>query len=183
MSSCTYIDECGNANRSCFKCFNFNYLKPLKEVKGLKAVSDRRKEKKDGMDFEKKGTANYNHAVTRGRDAARRQIASGALSHALGDMITEEQLTAALAEYKLRGSTDAKGEKQITIKKEWLDKLKWEASQMKRDHYFLPFGFKGSDTFYVAMEYDVQLSYIQMIQMLHEENRLLRMQLEGDSDK
>ncbi|MCY9186519.1 hypothetical protein [Bacillus halotolerans] len=177
---CTYQNECSNYEKSCFKCFNYNLYKPIKERKGLSAKSSTRKEKKEGMDFENRGTRRYNQNVHKAKDVARRQIASGALHFALGDMITEEELTAALAEFKERGSTDARGHKQITIKKEWLDKLEEEAKQMRRSYYFLPFTFKGSNKDYVALDYEILLSYIQTIQALLEHNRLLARQIEDN---
>jgi hypothetical protein len=174
MSECIYFDECSNRNKSCFKCFNFNMYKPIKEIRGLQHKSNRRKEKKDGMDLEKRGTMKYNQAVKYAKDVARRQRASGALHYALGDMITEEQITAALAEYKERGQISVSGEKQITIKKEWLKKLADEAKEMRRDYYFLPFAFKGDEKIYVAMDYDLLLSYVQTIQFLAETNSMLK---------
>jgi hypothetical protein len=179
---CVYEKECANVGKSCFKCFNYNMYKPPKERRGLQPKSANRKEIKEGMEFEKRGTQRYNQAVRQARDVARRQLASGALHFALGDMITEEELTAALAEYKERGSVDAKGAKQITIKKEWLDKLEEEARQMGRDYYFLPFTFKGSNKDYVVLDYNIFLSYIQTIQSLLEQNRLLAEQLKQGAD-
>jgi len=179
MNTCVYAAECANANKSCHKCFGYSMLKGIKERKGLQARSTKRKEKKKGMDFENRGTRQYNQAVSISKQVAKRQLASGALHFALGDMITEEQLTAALAEFKERSSVGSRGEKQITIKKEWLDKLKDESRQMNRDFYFLPFSFGDASTDYVAMEYDMLLRYIQTIQILLEQNRLLQMQLDG----
>jgi hypothetical protein len=144
--------------------------------------SYKQNEKKEGMNFENRGTKQYIKAVHSAKDVARRQLASGALHYALGDMITEEALTAALAEFKERGTKNAAGEKQISIKKEWLDKLEEEARAMGREFYFLPFTFKGSETDYVAMTYDRLLAYIQTIQAQYEAIRLLRMQLEGSRD-
>lgn len=177
---CAYEKECANAGKSCFKCFNYSLYKAPKVRQGLRAKATPTKEVKQGMDFENRGTKKYNQVVQKAKDVARRQIASGALSHALGDMITEEELTASLAEFKERGSVSARGEKQITIKKEWLEKLEWEARQMGKTYYFLPFTFKGGDKDYVAMDYDILLSYIQTIQALLEENRLLRQQINNE---
>ena len=179
---CVYLEECANANKSCFKCFNYSMYKPPKVRQGLRSKSQTKKEVKEGMDFENRGTRKYNQAVKQSKEVARRQIASGALAHALGDMITEEQLTASLSEFKERGTVSATGQKQITIKREWLEKLQWEAKQMGKDYYFLPFTFKGSDKDYVAMDYDILLSYVQTIQMLIEQNRLLRMQIDGGDE-
>lgn len=177
---CEYEQECANFGKSCNKCFNYNFFQGHKEKKGLKPKSDKRKEKKEGMDFENRGTRKYNQNVRKAKDVARRTLASGALHFDLGDMVTEEELTASLAEFKERGSKDARGAKTITIKKEWLDKLKEEAKERGKEYYFLPFTFKGSDTDYVAMDYNILLSYIQTIQMLLEQNRLLRQRLEEE---
>lgn len=179
-NDCIYSGECGNENKACFKCFNYNKYKPLKEVSYLKAKSHTKKEKKEGMDFENRGTRLYNKTVKQAKDVASRQLASGALHFALGDMITEEELTAALAEFKERGSKDARGSKQITIKREWLEKLREEAKEMGRDFYFLPFSFKGDNTNYVALDYDILLAYVQTIQILLEQNKLLRKQVEDE---
>lgn len=177
MSECTYKDTCANLNKSCFKCFNYSMFAERKERVGLRPRSLRNKQKKQGIDFENRGTQKYNNAVRAGRDAARRQIASGALSFALGDMITEEELTASIAEFKERGSRTSRGAKQITIQKKWLDDLKEEAKVMNKEYYYLPFSFKDSDTDYVAMEYNILLSYVQTIQALIESNKDLKERL------
>lgn len=174
LLECKLSAECANHEKSCFQCFNFKYYKAHKERKGISPRSTPKKEIKEGMDFENRGTKKYNNAIKFAKDSARRQLNSGALHYALGDMITEEELTASLSEFKERGSTTARGEKTISIKKEWLEKLKEEAKKMNRDYYFLPFSYKGSDTDYVAMEYDILLSYIQTIQMMAEQIRLLQ---------
>lgn len=179
---CVYEQECANFGKSCNKCFNFNFYKAHKEKVGLKPKSTNRKEKKEGMDFENRGTRQYNASVKKAKDVARRTLASGALHFDLGDMVTEEELTASLAEFKERGSINARGEKTISIKKEWLDKLEEEAHKMGKSYYFLPFSYKGSNTDYVAMDYNILLSYIQTIQALLEQNRLLRLQLEEEEE-
>jgi hypothetical protein len=165
---CKFQKECGNLNISCFKCFDYSLYKPLKTIKALSSKSKHVKSKKQGMDFEKKGVHAYNQASQKGRDVARQQLASGALSFALGDMITEEEMIASIAEFKERGQLSSTGQKQITLKKEWFDKLAEEARYMKKDHYFLPFSFKGEPSIYVALEYNILLSYIQHIHFLQE---------------
>jgi hypothetical protein len=180
---CVYEQECANFGKSCNKCFNYNFYKAHKEKKGLNPKSTNKKEKKEGMDFENRGTRNYNQSVNKAKNVARRTLASGALHFDLGDMVTEEELTASLAEFKERGTTTGRGEKVISLKKEWLDKLEEEARERGKEYYFLPFTFKGSDKDYVAMDYNILLSYIQTIQMLLEQNRLLRQQMEDDSDE
>lgn len=177
MSECIYQHECGNLDKACFKCFEYSKYKPLKQRVGLKAKSDFRKSKKEGVDFEKRGARKYNKAVTQ-KSVAHQQVGSGAFGGLLGDMITEEELTASLSEFKERGSVDAKGSKQITIKKEWLNKLKEEAREMNKEYYFLPFTFKGDDTDYVCMDFNIFLGYIQIIHSLLKQNEFLKKQLE-----
>lgn len=177
---CIYESECSNLNKACFKCVDHNKYKPLKVRRGLAPKSANRIEKKEGMDFEKRGAKAYNQSVKYARDVARQQVGSGAFGQLLGDVITEEELTASLAEFKERGSTSARGEKQITIKLEWLTKLKEEAKEMNKDFFFLPFSFKSHDTDYVAMEYNMLLKYIETIQILLEQNKLLRGQINHD---
>jgi len=180
MNDCPYAQECSNFEKSCYKCFDFSMFAEKKQRQGLRSRSLTNKHKKQGIDFENRGTKQYNNAVKSAKDIAKRQIASGALSFALGDMITEEELSASLAEFKERGSRNSRGEKQITIQKKWLEDIKKEAAQMNKEYYFLPFSFKGSDIDYVAMEYDRLLAYVQQIQMLLEENRLLKEQLKDE---
>ena len=126
------------------------------------------------MDFEKRGAKAYNQSVRYAQDVARQRVASGAFGGLLGDVITSEKLTASLSEFKERGSISAKGSKQITIKLEWLTKLEEEAREMNRDFFFLPFSFKDHDKDYVAMEYNVLLRYVETIQILLEQNKMLR---------
>lgn len=175
---CKYEDSCQNAGKSCFKCFDYSFYSEIKEKQGLRKRSLTNSQKKEGISFENRGAKKYSQAVKHSKDAARRQIGSGAFGGMLGDVITEEELTSSISEFKERGGVDARGKKQITIKKEWLDKLKEEADHMHKDYYFLPFSFKGEDTDYVAMEYDILLSYIQTIQFLHERIKVL----EGDDE-
>lgn len=182
INNCSLYDECKNADKSCKMCFQMKLYAPIKMRKGLSPKSVRKHETKEGMDFENLGTRKYNQAVHQARDAARRQVNSGAFKNLPGDMISEEELTASLAEFKERGSKTARGEKTISIQKKWLEQLKEEARYMNKDYFFLPFHYKGDDTEYVVMEYNVLLSYVQTIQMLLEQNRLLRKEIENDSN-
>lgn len=176
MADCKFDDECANSGKSCFKCFNYSFYKPHKEKSRLKVRNTSRKldTKKGGLQFEQDGANRYSKAVESGRDAARRQPGSGAFAHALGDVISTEQLTASIAEFKERGSVTRSGAKTISIKKEWLDKLAEEAAIMNRDYYFLPFRYTGSDKDYLVIEYEMLMGYIETIHYLLEENKKLR---------
>lgn len=125
------------------------------------------------MQFEQDGMNSYNKAVFRGKEAARRQPNSGAMKGFLGDVITSEEITAAITEFKERSSKTSSGEKSISIQKKWLDKLKEEAFEMDRSYYFLPFRYTGSDTDYLVMEYDVLMGYVETITYMNERIKAL----------
>lgn len=129
------------------------------------------KEKKEGMGFEKRVAKQWNQTVGRSTtqksttgftkpriqvEEAKRQPNSGAMWHSKGDI----KLSHALMECKERGTTNARGEKQITIPKEWLDKMEKEAFQEARDFWYLPFGYKGSDDIYLIKPYDHEMQII-----------------------
>lgn len=181
INNCSLYDECKNADRSCRMCFNMGHYAPIKQLQGLRPKSAKKHEKKEGMDFENLGTKKYNRTLRFARESAHRQINSGAIKSLPGDMITEEELTASLAEFKERGNKTSKGEKVISIQKKWLEQMKDEARYMNKEYYFLPFRYKNDNTEYVIMEYDILLSYVQTIQMLHEQNKLLRKMIEDQS--
>lgn len=179
INNCTLFDECANNQRSCPRCFNESLYKPHKELHNIRKKAPKAKEIKKGMDFENLGTKKYNQAIKFAKQSAYRQINSGAIKDMPGDMITVEELTASLAEFKERSSMTPKGAKVISIQKKWLDQIKKEAKQMRKDYFFLPFRYIGDDTEYVIMEYDVLLSYVETIQLLLEQNKLLRKKLDN----
>lgn len=93
---------------------------------------------------------------------AKRQANSGATWHSKGDIITEDYLM----ECKERGTINSRGEKTISIPKEWLVKQEKEAIQENRPYWLLPFHYKGDDAIYVIKPFD------QEIEMYHEIRRL-----------
>jgi hypothetical protein len=101
---------------------------------------------------------------------AKRQINSGALWHSKGDI----KLDHALMECKERGTVTARGAKQITIPKEWLDKQEKEAFQEQRDYWYVPFGYKGDDSIYLVKPYDHELEIIYELRQAREEIERLR---------
>jgi hypothetical protein len=125
------------------------YLKPRKE--------------KEGMGFEKKVTKRYNKKVTQTNTSARRRPNSGAIWSMPGDIVTEEGF---IFECKERGSITGRGEKTISIHKEWLDKVALEAISSKRRYWAVPFGYKDSDEVYIVKDYNTELEMIQTIKML-----------------
>lgn len=90
------------------------------------------------------------------RDEAQRQFNSGAFWHSKGDIKLEH----ALMECKERGTTNARGEKQITIPKHWLDKQAKEAFQENRPYWYIPFAYKNSEDIYLVKPYDHEIEMI-----------------------
>jgi len=129
----------------CAVCNNYDKYKPPAAVQKKSKLS--RKGKK-GMDFEEKVVDVYNKA--------RRQPASGAFWNKPGDIITPEMLM----EVKERNIVNSKGEKSITIKKEWLEKIKREAYGLGRPFWCLPFRFGNDEDIYVVIDFQDLLALI-----------------------
>ena len=105
---------------------------------------------------------------------AQRQANSGAMWHAKGDIKLEH----ALLECKERGTTNSRGEKQITIPKLWIDKQIKEAFQEQRPYWYIPFAYKGDDGIYLVKSYDHEMEMIYEMRKLREENERLRAERE-----
>lgn len=91
---------------------------------------------------------------------AKVQSNSGATAFRKGDLITSALLIECKTQIREQGS--------ITIKREWIDKLKEERFAMNRDHWALAFNFGGlgnPENFYIIDE----ASFKQLIKILEEE--------------
>jgi hypothetical protein len=99
------------------------------------------------------------------RPEAQRQFNSGAFWHSKGDIKLEH----ALMECKERGSTNSRGEKQITIPKLWIEKQEKEAFQEHRPYWYIPFGYKGDPGVYLVKSYDHEIEMVYEIRRSHEE--------------
>src|SRR5690606_19464396 len=123
--------------------------------------------KKQGIDFENKVAKSYNDALRR---KARRVAGSGAIWSMPGDVITEQDLI----ECKDRGMITARGEKQITIKKEWLDKIHIESiGTGKRPMLAFRFAEDEEDIF-VTMNINVLFEIVFQISELKKRIRQLQ---------
>lgn len=153
--------------------------KQKQQEKKQAAFKTHQKEKKEGMGFEKRVAKAWNQTVGTNRTRqpaasrpriqvggeAQRQPNSGAMWHSKGDI----KLHHALMECKERGTTNSKGEKQITIPKEWLDKMVKEAFQEGREYWYLPFAYKGSDDIYLVKPFDHEMQIINDLRQAREE--------------
>ena len=109
---------------------------------------------------------------------ATRQPNSGAMWHAKGDISLEH----ALMEVKERGSVNSRGEKTISIPKEWLDKQADEAFQENKEFWYLAFAYKGSDDVYIIKPYDDEIEMVVELRRLQSENEELKSKLEAMTD-
>lgn len=177
MSRCK---GCANLNKNCYRCGehnNFEFFK-AKAQKKYRSFGSPKKSNKEGMAFQRKVVDAYNDKLSEttnilSKPKAQEQINSGAIWHMPGDVITEE----ALMECKERGTVSAKGEKQISIKKDWLDKIAEEALSSGRAP-LLPFGFKNDEEIYVVAKFDLWLELVQTIDIL----KARIQKLEGDNN-
>ncbi|UOE58188.1 hypothetical protein [Cytobacillus oceanisediminis] len=103
---------------------------------------------------------------------AKRQSNSGALWYAKGDIKTQDYLM----ECKERGTVNARGEKTISIPKDWLTKQEKEAFQENRPFWILPFRYKNDDSIYLVKSFDQEIEMYQEIRRLREELEQMRSQ-------
>lgn len=108
-----------------------------------------------------------------------RQANSGAMWHAKGDIKLEH----ALMECKERGTTNSRGEKQITIPKLWIEKQEKEAFQEQRPYWYIPFGYKGDDGVYLVKSYDHEMEMIYELRKAREEIEKLQEEVKNFKEK
>jgi len=109
---------------------------------------------------------------------AKRQPNSGAMWYAKGDVLLDH----ALMEVKERGSKNARGEKTISVPKEWLTKQADEAFQERRDFWYLGFAYKNDDEIYLIKPYDHEIELIKELRRLDAENKELKSVLAQQSE-
>ena len=97
------------------------------------------------------------------RRLARRQTRSGGIWFMPGDVIDQVMLM----ECKERSTIDAHGKSQITIKKEWLDKVTQEADG--NQYPALAFRYKGCDDIYFIQRFEILMEIVSEIKYLREE--------------
>lgn len=195
-----------------------------KEAEKTAIVKNHKREKKEGMAFEKRVAAQWNDKFSGGKPKkkvakprldmlmddeatpapveakaplyqassikpiqrkavepkreAKRQANSGAMWHAKGDIKLEH----ALMECKERGTTNSRGQKTITIPKEWIDKQIKEAFQEQRPYWYIPFGYKGDDGVYLVKSYDHEMELIYELREARQEIERLQKELSKHED-
>lgn len=105
---------------------------------------------------------------------AKRQVNSGAMWHSKGDIVLEH----ALLECKERGTTNSRGEKTISIPKEWISKQEDEAFQEQRPYWYIPFGYKNDDGIYLVKSFDHEMELVYELRRMREENEQLKKEIQ-----
>ena len=108
---------------------------------------------------------------------AKRQPNSGAMWYAKGDISFEH----ALMEVKERGTKNGRGEKTISIPKEWLDKQAEEAFLESKEFWYLAFAYKGDSDVYLIKPYDQEIELISELRKLQKENKKLKEGLSNEN--
>lgn len=108
------------------------------------------------------------------KNEAKRQPNSGAMWFAKGDITLDH----ALMEVKERGTLNARGEKTISVPKEWLTKQADEAFQEGRNFWYLAFAYKNDEDIYLIKSYDQEIEMVKELRRLQEENEQLKKKLE-----
>lgn len=163
MSTCKKFNECKN-NGVCYRCRSYSLFRSKSKTR----IGRSQKSKKEGMAFQRKVGNAYDRMI--GKRSVQ-QPNSGSLWFAPGDVMTEEFLV----ECKERKLT-SRGEKQFTVTKEMLDKIKKEAGFSRPG--VLAFGFKNSDDIFLIANYNVWLELVQENNQLKKVNSELLKKLD-----
>lgn len=171
---CEYYTRCKNSEK-CLSCGPNQRLLSMPEDKmrqmnrskvkqnAVTAVDDN-----SGVTLEDYVRDNLNNVPTVREYQARRQAGSGSIWFMPGD-VTDPIL---LTECKERLQFTSKGEKQITITKLMLDKIRDEAKLLSR-YPALAFRIKGDDRTYIINEFEVLCEMVHEIKVLRHENEVV----------
>lgn len=181
MVDCKYAADCQNSDK-CFVCTDYRLLKLPgdKRKQTLQSKARIATTSKDNLDDSSESWKSLEESVAAELNAllttkqykqireSRRQVRSGAIWFMPGDVSD----TVVLAECKERSSVTAKGEKTITIPKEWLTKVAEEA-RMGGQYPTLMFRYKNDETIYSVNDFDVLCEMVHEIKYLRVENERL----------
>ena len=170
MVDCSESRKCLNFEAQCYRCNDYSLLKLAKDKnkpKPRKSLIHDKDKDKSWKNFEQDSVNKLNNIPT--IREARRQSGSGNKWYAPGDIVDD----ILLLEAKERNQITTTGEKYITIKKEWLEKIIKEAASSNK-YPGLVFRFKGDDNSYSIIEFNDFCQIIHEIKMLKEELLLVR---------
>lgn len=159
--TCEYEGRCLNAGKNCFRCFNLSQLKLPEDKQREKAA--RKAESMAGTSglkpweqLEEKVARDLSNLPTVRELEARRNPGSGNKWYRPADVLDE----ILMPECKTRAQFNGRGEQQITLTKEMLEKVIHEAEGTGRAPC-LVFQFAGDDRPYVAFDWNILASLVQ----------------------
>lgn len=165
VEECSVSHVCQNKEKRCYVCYEQNQFKEIKYA-NHNQIRKTPSKKKNGMPFEEETSIRYNNYM------AQRRPQSGGIFGLEGDIET----VLILMECKERDE-EVGGEKSISIKKSWLDKIEKEAL-INGKLPALIYRFKSyPDEIFYSMKYEYLLELLYRIKTLTEENELLKKKL------
>lgn len=137
-------NDCQNLDKKCALCFDSSwYLEPKKKSQGLKKRNYNKTSGRMGSQFEMN---NHKQNANILKDI----VSSGMTPNSgAANVKGDEQIRGIvniMEELKTQEPDRARGTKQFTIKKDWLDKLDVEGAKEKMEFWYLKFAFKDNDT-------------------------------------
>lgn len=157
--SCKWGNEdCKFLDSKCHLCAteNYYYITSAKKVNKIQKRAAK-VTKRMGANFEYENNKNNNLILT---DVASRMTPNSGAGKVKGD----EQINSFVKiteELKTSVKTNSRGEKQFTIQKEWLDKLKRESMAENRDFWYLKFAFGDNEIdWYAIVESDTIMGMV-----------------------
>lgn len=178
---CPYELTCLNKTK-CYKCYDLSLLKLPKEKKSsfkAKETNYADANKSDSWKDLEQRVADRLNQIPSAKEARRSRM-SGALPFEKGDIVDD----ILMPECKERiGNMAADGSiKSFTIKREWLEKAKNEATEKNRT-MTLPFRFKGDEHIYAVTEFEDIATLVTMYKSIANTNNILEAQLEVMKEK
>jgi hypothetical protein len=167
---CKYYTRCynglhNNKGEQCYRCHDYRFLKlPEDKIRRTRQKKKTRNNNPSWQQFESEIARHLAAVPTVVEYESHRQPGSGALSFAKGDVWD----SIVLNESKLRDqSTAARGHKQHTLKREYLEKIIKEAGFTKIPIY--TFRFFEDEEIYTVLRFNDLLDLIHEVKLLRTE--------------
>ena len=166
--SCEFgYTDCKNENKRCDLCFDgLHYIPKQVKSTGLRKRNNEKPTGRMGEYFERqnhKSVKNNIESVTTGMTPN-----SGA-----GKVKGDQQITGLvriMEELKTQDPTRARGHKQFTIQRSWLDKLDREAPAENMEFWYLKFAFCDTDSQHYVI-FDVEQMNNMIVTLIHDRKK------------
>ncbi len=146
----------------CDRCIDYSLFYPQKSVRAKSNIA--KSNGRLGSEYE---AANHNKISSVLDGSSTRLTPNSGAGHIKGDQEING-LVKVMEELKEYNSFDSKGRQIFSIQKNWLDKLREEASRL-HEFFYLKFRFKDDSRDYCVIESDQLISMIYTISELRKE--------------